>query len=848
MASIARRLISHPLDLFHGDVFYPYGLTLAYSELLLPPALLGLPGFVWGNPILTYNLLLLALWPLNGLAMAWVAYAVTRSRPAAWLAGTVFCLSPYFTEYYLEFQMLLAALIPVALLAWVRWLESWEHRWLWATLAAFTAQALASWYYAVILVLALATLTGGFVCLRWRGWQWRRSVAMLAMGGAVAGVVLLPFAAPYLAVHRELGFRRGIDEVAMHYADLTTFLEAGRRSLLYRFELSNHVAETSAFVGFGVLGLAALSLLWLRRGSSEPTTVSVRRGILPVLAAALLGAGWLLAWQPRLTSPPSPTPFRDWALPLGPAVALGFVLLTLRGWADSRRGVPRRLGEADWVCLLLLLTVVFVILALGPFVHLQREPVGPGPYLVLYQVFPILHGIRTTTRFAVVAIAALGLLAALGLRAVEARLEHRPALRWGLVGLVFLVLALEYAVAPARYQRVAWNLRPVDEVLRAEPDDVAVLEWPTNRRATDADAMVRSLAHRRRLVNGVSGFITPAVRELADVLSRRGPVFPIPEAQAALRRIYPLRYLVVRLDDRAIGEEQRPAWHALRRDPPALLRFRGTFGKDDLYEIVALPEEGAELERWVSYDFVRGHPVVRVGIRPLVADPDLTQWVSLSFNDRAIRRIGLDGPTTTQTTLAPPFVRAAPNRITLRYGYRRRPSGDLRYRIGTTGAMSPGDLRVVSGGLPHGNVGSIQVNGTELSPNQRGYNLVALDAEGRVRDSTAFDTSGRRRAARELASWIQALPAGTIVAGAVRDEGSWVLTEDAVRALRTLGVGADLRGRYRESHAFVGVKDAPPGSALEAVGPRLIELAVGRMEVVPGRLGFELTTFELAAR
>ncbi len=116
MASLARRLFDHPLTLFHGNAFYPNGESLSYTEPLLVPTLIGLPGFLWGNPILTYNLLLLFLWPLNGLAMAWVAHALTGSRPAALLAGVVFCLSPYFTEYYLEFQMLLAYLVPIVLL------------------------------------------------------------------------------------------------------------------------------------------------------------------------------------------------------------------------------------------------------------------------------------------------------------------------------------------------------------------------------------------------------------------------------------------------------------------------------------------------------------------------------------------------------------------------------------------------------------------------------------------------------------------------------------------------------------------------------------------------------------
>jgi len=87
------------------------------------------------------------------------------------------------------------------------------------------------------------------------------------------------------------------------------------------------------------------------------------------------------------------------------------------------------------------------------------------------------------------------------------------------------------------------------------------------------------------------------------------------------------------------------------------------------------------------------------------------------------------------------------------------------------------------------------------------------------------------------------------VAGAVRDEASGRLTEAAVRALGTLGVRGDLRGRFREAHAFVGVKGAAPGTALEGQGPRRIELEVGRIELGAGRpapaVGLELTGFAL---
>jgi hypothetical protein len=192
---------------------------------------------------------------------------------------------------------------------------------------------------------------------------------------------------------------------------------------------------------------------------------------------------------------------------------------------------------------------------------------------------------------------------------------------------------------------------------------------------------------------------------------------------------------------------------------------------------------------------------------------------------------------------------AAPNVIQLQYQHvRPSATGDTRYRIGTTGVASPGALRVTSVGRNHGSAGSIELEGVQLSPDRRGYNLVALEPDGRLLAAKAFDTFVDPAAATRLAAWIGTLPRGTIVAGAVRDEASRRLDGQAVRALATLGIEGDLRGRFREAHAFVGVKGADPGAALEALGARPIELHVGRIEPSAARaapVGFELMEFAL---
>jgi hypothetical protein len=149
--------------------------------------------------------------------------------------------------------------------------------------------------------------------------------------------------------------------------------------------------------------------------------------------------------------------------------------------------------------------------------------------------------------------------------------------------------------------------------------------------------------------------------------------------------------------------------------------------------------------------------------------------------------------------------------------------------MGETGVKSPSSILVRGAGEETGDFAHIYVNGVDLSPNARGYNLVALDPrDGAVLGRESFDTHAGADASSRLAAWVARLAPGTIVAGAVRDEASMNLSEQAVSALRSLGVNTDLRGKFRWGHAFVGATGSPPGSALEAVdGIRPAQVSVG---------------------
>jgi len=103
LLTIFGNLTTRPALLFHGNAFYPFGNTLSFAEPLLVPALVAGPLHAWtGNPVLAYNVTLLLFWALSGWAMYWVAWRVTGSRPAAFLAGMIFTLAPYRIDHYMS--------------------------------------------------------------------------------------------------------------------------------------------------------------------------------------------------------------------------------------------------------------------------------------------------------------------------------------------------------------------------------------------------------------------------------------------------------------------------------------------------------------------------------------------------------------------------------------------------------------------------------------------------------------------------------------------------------------------------------------------------------------------------
>ena len=151
-----------------------------------------------------------------------------------------------------------------------------------------------------------------------------------------------------------------------------------------------------------------------------------------------------------------------------------------------------------------------------------------------------------------------------------------------------------------------------------------------------------------------------------------------------------------------------------------------------------------------------------------------------------------------------------------------------------TATISPVGITVEGAGKEAGDFGHIYVDGRNVSPEGRGYNLTVMDPQtGAVEATASFDTHLDGGASQALADFMASVPKGRIVAVAVRDEASRLLSEEAVQALRTIGAEGDLREKFRWGQAIIGVKGTQPGQAVESLAvlrPAIVYVGEGTTE------------------
>lgn len=511
----------------------------------------------------------------------------------------------------------------------------------------------------------------------------------------------------------------------------------------------------------------------------------------------------------------------------------------------------------------------------------------PLPFLVLHYV-PLIRENRVPNRYSILVVIALAVLVSYAVwwllwqiskRVQEPRLTYLGIALSGVLSalLIFEHLAIGLPLTDARIPAVYTQIRQ-------DPEPSTVLSIPLGLRnsfgqsgAEDTRTQYYQSEHQKYLLSGQIQRNAPYLFEYFQNLPVISTIMaaedyqPIEETTLArdkaaandLVNLLDIRYLVVNpaipgrppyVDNRErvleylqqvlpLGEQisdadgvvayrvnqtplESPFLIPMASDRGRLVQGYGWLPPESIGGADAMwaTQQGATL--YVPVRELRDHTLT-VRAVPFTYPNGPAQTMTANVNGRALPPITLhEGWGEYTFTLPADALHTGLNELKLDFGYVVRPRDVLpaNFIIGETGVSSPVDIAVTS--TPE--FGSIKVNDREVSQLKRGYNLAVLDPiSGAVLDSKNFDTGGRTiLESRAMREFLDSIPEGRIVVGAVQEDASAQLGEAAANAILALGLEGNVRGQEGFTHAFVAVKGHDGG--LEQFGEGASAVSVGR--------------------
>ena len=524
-------------------IYYPFGYLLSYGETTPANTVLGLPLTLFLGEIRTYNSLLLLSTILSGFTMFLLVRETTGSLGAGLLAGTIYAFAPYRRVRFVHLNLLSTQWLPLTFYFLERFIRTERLKWAVGGGIAFGLNALASWYYAV--AGSVSALVWALVCAfsrpeilrRKRTWQ---GVGVLV---AVAGLLIVPFAIPYLPVVSDPDTLIPMENTNFYSASPSDYLLPTPFHPLWGNLVRQHLLprqDRGEFIlgwGFVAWLFALYALRWADRKTTRPW-------LWISLVSLILSLGLTLHLAGRQVVLPAP---HD--------VALGVNRILDTVSLNSLKHEPFSLGRRDGVVI-------------------------PMPALLLRWFVPLIGGLRTWSRFGQMALFGVAVLAGMGAAAWQRREvgPDRSPLRQRAAWVAVLGLALfELWWAPVT-MREPITPRPVDRWLAAQRGDRPIIEYPLDS-AFQPQQFIYTWTHGRPIVHGYATYFT-------FLFSRRHPElldFPSPASLARLAE-WGVQYVLI---ETAPPYRQQAQAILARVAQEPCLRKVSTQGSIEVYELKA---------------------------------------------------------------------------------------------------------------------------------------------------------------------------------------------------------------------------------------------------------------------
>lgn len=223
--NIDRILTLNFKNFFDANIFYPYKLTLAFSENLISSSISVLPVYlVSKNIVVSYNLFVIVNFVLSGFFMYLLCYRFTKSFFASLIAGTIFSLAPFKFPHSGHLHILTTMWIPLVFLFLHRFFEEKKYRFTLFSSLFFIVQSLGCANYMVIIAPFILVMFM-FYIFKSKHYIKKYFTGFLVFI-AVSGAILIPVYYHYLKVEELYEFKRSIRECIRYSPDIRAFLTA----------------------------------------------------------------------------------------------------------------------------------------------------------------------------------------------------------------------------------------------------------------------------------------------------------------------------------------------------------------------------------------------------------------------------------------------------------------------------------------------------------------------------------------------------------------------------------------------------------------------------------------------
>ncbi|MDP3940702.1 MAG: hypothetical protein Q8Q49_00170 [bacterium] len=463
--SVARNFFHSPLELFNGNIFYPYTNTIAFSDLHLASAILSyVPFLISGQPITTQNVTLIFSLILLGFSSFLLTFSLSKNFLAGILTGFLVQFAPATLDKNVHLQILAIGWVLLSVYFYLKWLKKRRFYLFLIALFFFVLQASNSFLPGYFIIASFAILTLVFFIRAGKKQKpifEKKHIAAICLS---LGVVLV-FALPYYRVSKEFAYIRDIRE-AVH-------LSLQPEDLYY----PNNLTRLQPILAF------------FSNTSAYPQNAEVKVGYVGFVFSVLI------------------------------IVALVYCI---KRW---RRLPPELLS-------FILIACVGLVLSFGPVLHFGRRTVHvpfpiPLPYSLLYYILPGFPGIRAVYRWEMLFILSMAVCSGVVVSQLTDKLTavKRFALFFVLLTLVIIeynpmrfVKVVQVSEFPEVYQFLS-NQAPKEVIV-----EMPIYNWNMAPYATiELTRVYYSAIHKKKMINGASGFSPPPWQQLVGNLHETFP-------------------------------------------------------------------------------------------------------------------------------------------------------------------------------------------------------------------------------------------------------------------------------------------------------------------------------------